>query len=101
MAHHGAGVCARASNDLAKAEIYFRKALEENPYAAGTLLELTTLSVDRNQYTQARQFLERYHKQAGYSPGSLNLAIKIEEALGDTQQRDEYSRLLRSQFADS
>lgn len=101
VAYHGAGVCARSRNDLSKAELYFRNALEQNPYASDTLLELTTLSFDRSQYAQARQFLERYHQQSGYNQGSLNLAIRIEEALGDTQQRDKFDRLLRSQFAGS
>jgi type IV pilus assembly protein PilF len=100
-AYTGAGVCARARNDLVKADVYFRQALQANPYSAGTLLELAALSYDRSQYDQAREFLQRYHKQAGYNPASLNLAIKIEEELGDTQQRDEYSLILQTQFANS
>lgn len=101
IAYTGAGVCARARNDLVKADFYFRQALQANPYSAGTLLELAALSFDRSQFDQARDFLQRYHKQVGYNPASLNLAIKIEEALGDTRQRDEYSRILQAQFADS
>ena len=96
IAYTGAGVCARAQGDLTLAENHFRNALQANPFATGTLLEMATLSYDRNQYNEARSYLLRYHKQAGYNPASLNLAIKIEEALGDKKQRDEYRRLLKA-----
>ena len=96
IAYHGAGVCARAQGDLVLAANHFLNALQANPYSTGTLLEMATLSYDRNNYNEARSYLLRYHKQAGYNPASLNFAIKIEEALGDKQQRDEYRRLLKA-----
>lgn len=93
----GAGVCARARNDLSAAEQYFRQGLKVNPLAAGTLLEIASLSVEQKKFADARQFLQRYHRQAGYNPVSLNLAIRIEDALGDKQASAEFRRLLQAQ----
>jgi type IV pilus assembly protein PilF len=101
IAYTGAGICARARNDLPLAESYFHQALDANPYAAGTLLELASLSFEQKKFLDARQYLQRYHQRVGYSPGSLDLAIKIEEALGDTRERDKYSRLLEAQLKPS
>ncbi|MFO1350221.1 MAG: type IV pilus biogenesis/stability protein PilW [Gammaproteobacteria bacterium] len=100
-AYTGAGVCARLRNDSAQAATYFRKAVEANPYATAPLLELANLSYAQRQYQEARQYLQRYHQQTDYSPASLDLAIRIEQALGDKQARDNYVRLLLSKFADS
>lgn len=101
IAYTGAGVCARRGGDPAQAERYYRQALEANPHATGTLFELAQLTHNQGRNTEAQDFLQRYHKRASFSPASLQLAIAIEAALGDTRMRDEYAQLLRSRFANS
>lgn len=101
VAYTGAGVCARLRGDPGKADEYFSQALKVNPYAAGTLLEAADLSIAQRRYIEARALLERYHRQAGYTPTSLQLAIRVEEALGERERRNRYQRLLQSQLADA
>lgn len=93
----GAGVCARLRRDLETAERYLRRALEFNPNAPGTLLELASISVERQRYQEARELLQRYHRQVGYSTVSLHLAIQVEDQIGDKDLSEEYRRLLASQ----
>jgi type IV pilus assembly protein PilF len=101
IAYTGAGVCAQLGGDLAQAERYYRQALEVNSFAPPPLLELARLKHDQGRNGEARDLLQRYHKRASFSPASLQLAIAIETALGNTVMRDEYAQLLRSRFANS
>lgn len=101
LAFTGAAICARLQNALERAEGYLRRALELDPFHGGTLLEMASLNHQQGQDTQAREFLERYHQQAGYFPQSLSLGIAIADALNDRQLRREYVELLRSRFANS
>lgn len=100
-AYAGAGTCARILGATERAEQYFRKALELNPFSAAALIEFASLSHEQGQQEQARQLLQRYHSVASYSPASLWLGISIEKNLGNNQLRQEYQRLLLSKFADS
>lgn len=96
----GAGVCATRRGDLDAAETFFSRALDVNPGAADALLALANLSVERERYGEARGFLQRYHRQVGYNPVSLKLAIQIEERLGDEKLKNEYQRLLQQAQAE-
>lgn len=100
-AYTGAGVCARLSNSLQRAEEYLRKALEQNANNPSALYEMASLYHAQGKDLQARAFLQRYHAQAGYNPASLSLGIAIEDALGGSDLRRDYARLLLTQFADS
>lgn len=101
VGYTGAGVCARLRGDNRQAKQYFLNALQANPNAAGTLLELADLSIEQGSFEEARTYLQRYHQQVGFKPTSLQLAIRVEEALGDLQKRDQYARLLKAQLADA
>ena len=98
IAYTGAGVCARRAGLLPQAEQYFRQALQANANASAALLELAIVKKDQSRYQEAREFLDSYHKRAGFSRTSLELAITIEEALGNTAMRDQYAAMLRNQF---
>ena len=100
-AYSGAGICARILGATNRAERYFRKALELNPFTESALLEMASLMHQQGNELEARQFLQRFHSRAGYIPASLWLGIDIERAAGNKQQRVEYERLLVSRFADS
>jgi type IV pilus assembly protein PilF len=100
-AYTGAAVCALAIPDRKRADAYLRKALELKPDDASALYRLADLSYGEGEYLKARAFLQRYHALAGYSPESLWLGISIEEKLGDSPLRRQYTQLLLSDFADS
>ena len=100
-AYTGAAVCALAAADRQRADGYLRKALEVKPDGASALYQLANLYYLNGDYPKARAFLQRYHTQAGYSPESLWLGISIEDKLGNSSLRQEYTTLLLSKFADS
>jgi type IV pilus assembly protein PilF len=100
-AYTGAGFCARLANKLEQAEAHLRKALEQNPNGTEALYEMAMVNHAQGKNLQARAFLQRYHSQAGYTPASLLVGIEIEDALGDSELRREYARVLLTKFADS
>lgn len=101
IAYTGAGVCARRAGDLSDAERYYKQALAQNAFAAGTLFELASLTHATKRDEEARDYLQRYHKVTSFSPASLQLAMEIEAALGNAAMEATYAQLLRTRFADS
>jgi len=99
IAYTGAGVCARLANQIAKAEQYFLQALQANAFASAAAYELAVIKKDQKRYQEARTFLDNYHKRAGFSRTSLQLAIEIEQALGNTAMREQYANMLLEQTA--
>jgi type IV pilus assembly protein PilF len=98
-AYVGLAWCARQRNDVAQTETWLRKALESNSSNAPALYELAQISQSQNKTLSARAFLQRYHAQTRPTPPSLALGVRIENAPnGDPQLRQEYAKLLRSQF---
>ena len=98
-AYVGLALCARQRNDAAQAETWLRKALESNSGNAAALYELAQISQSQNKTLSARAFLQRYHAQTRPTAPSLALGVLIESAPdGDPQLRQEYAKLLRSQF---
>ncbi len=98
-AYVGLALCAGKRNDAAQAETWLRKALESNSSNAAALYQLAQLSQTQNKTLPARAFLQRYHGQTRPTPQSLVLGVLIESAPdGDSQLRQEYATLLRSQF---
>jgi type IV pilus assembly protein PilF len=99
-AYTGAAVCALAT-DRRRADNYLRQALALKPDAGGALYQMANLYYADGDYLKARAFLQRYHAQAGYTPESLWLGISIEDKLGGSPLRQEYTQILLSKFADS
>ncbi len=100
-AYTGAGVCSRIAGNLPQAERDFRQALEHNAFASSTLFEIASVSYDLNQYQAAQNYLERYHRRNRFTSESLELAVAIEQNLGNPQMQEYYSDLLRSHLSSS
>ena len=91
-----AGVCMTQKPDLAKAEEYFRLALERKPNYGESLIQLCLLKFGQEDYLSARAFLQRYMAANPDSPGVLYLASRIEDMLDNDRGRTEYEdRLIR------
>jgi len=100
MLNTNAGVCAE-SQDLALAEEYLRRALAfDNQYPAA-LLEMGDVSLQRENYLQARAFLQRYGLVAQVSPSFLWLSYQVEVALGDTRAAAKFANEMRKKFPES
>jgi len=100
-AYENAGLCALRIPDPVKAEKYFRRALQINSKLPNSLYQMSQLSFDEHQYLEARAFLQRYFSIAEYTPQSLWLGIRIEQAQGDKEVADRYTRTLLEKFPDS
>lgn len=95
-------MCARKRGDPAQAEIWLRKALEQNPNNSVALYEMAELSQTQGKTLQGRAFLQRYHSQTRVTAQSLWLGFMMEsDKEGDPQLRREYASALSSQFPNS
>ncbi len=102
VAFTNAGVCARKMPDDAKADAYFREALQRNPNFADALGQMALLSADQARYLNARGFMQRYEGlQAPMTREMLLLGIRIELALGDRNAAQRYAQILRADFPES
>lgn len=101
FAYTNAGVCALHVPDEAKAEQYFRKAVEANPQFGNALYELAQLNYNKKNYLPARAYLQRHLEAAPHSAAALWLGVRIERALGDKSAVADYARLLKTNFPNS
>ncbi len=95
-----AGVCARKQGDSARAEQYFRRALDLDPTNLTALYELAALSYARNDYLRARAFIQRFEAKSPADASLLILAIRVEAQLGDASAEQAYRDRLASEFPD-
>jgi type IV pilus assembly protein PilF len=101
VAMSNVGVCERNAGHLDVAEQYFRKATDMKPQFAEGWLQLAEVSYQRNNYSRARDYLQRHLSLTRVSASALWLALRIERALGNTKQVEDYGRRLKSEFPSS
>jgi type IV pilus assembly protein PilF len=91
-----AGVCLVQKPDPARAEAFFRRALDEKSNYGEALIQLALLKHELGDDLHARAFLQRYLAGNPANAGILFLGYQIEERLGDERARDSFAeRLLR------
>jgi type IV pilus assembly protein PilF len=96
-----AGLCMMQKPDLAKAERFFREAVERKGTYGEALLQLCLLKFRQQDYMNARAFLERYMSSNRTTAGVLYLAAEIEGKLGNDNGREEFVNRLLREFPDS
>jgi type IV pilus assembly protein PilF len=96
-----AGLCAKRIPDMAKAEEYFRQALNKDPAFAPALLQMGLISYSKGNYMSVRGYMQRLEEVTKHSPESLWLAIRTEYALDDHEAWGNYALLLRNNFPES
>jgi type IV pilus assembly protein PilF len=97
-----AGICVyRHEEDAAKAEAYFRRALERNPKFAPALLWMIRMSLMAGEHLSARAYVQRYEGVAEHTPESLLMAVRAERSLGDRNAAARYQMMLKSRFPDA
>lgn len=101
LALTNAGTCALRNNNRAKAERYYREALELNPRQPFALLQLADIQFRNEEYLSARGYFQRYLGVARQNARSLWLGVRIENALGDQDAVSSYALLLKSNYPDS
>jgi type IV pilus assembly protein PilF len=93
--------CARGANDLAKAEQYYRGALEIDPANTDAMAGMIELAVRNENYLQARAFIQRLFLTAPPTSYHLLVCYMVEQRLGDTAAADSCARQLRGGFPNS
>lgn len=93
-----AGACMTQRPDYAKAEDYFRKALQERSTYGEALSQMAALKFKTEDYLHARAFLQRYLSGNKSSPGVLYLGVQIEKALEDERAATDYINQLLREF---
>ncbi len=93
-----AGVCANRANRSDKAEAYFREALEHKSDQPDALLQLATLSAQKQDWLKVRAFIQRRDRANKPTPESLKLAIRAERGLGDVTATEQLSQQLQRDF---
>jgi len=96
-----AGVCMLQKSDYAKAESYFRRALERRSNHPEALLQMALLKHQTADDLTARAFLQRYRIANPASPGVLYLCVLIEDVLGDQKASRECTTELLRDFPGS
>ena len=100
-ARTNAGICARASGDRAKAQTYFRQALEGNPNSGPALLALAELDLAQGDARSASALLTRYFKASPPTAQALALGVRVERQLGNKKAAATYATLLKQRFPNS
>lgn len=93
-----AGKCALQAGEVAAAEGYFRRALDIDGNHADSLVEMATLSLNKGDLLRARAFWQRRESLPIQQPALLELAIRIETALGDENAVNRYRQRLQDEF---
>ncbi len=96
-----AGTCALQAKDRTGAEQHFRAALQIDPRLAPALLSMAQLSVDQENYLQARGYYQRYLEVGPQNPRTLWLGIRIEHGMDDQDSVSSYAMKLKNKFPDS
>lgn len=97
-----AGECLiKMRTDRRGAEPYFRAALKANPRLGPALYYLADIAYARQEYLDARAYIERYFAVERDTPASLLLAVKIESRLSAEDVAREYAARLRKNFGSS
>ncbi len=96
-----AGVCARSAGDSETAETYFREALGRNPVYPDALFHMTDLAYQRENFLQARAFMQRALEATVDSPEVFWLCYQIETELDSLSQAQTCATQLRERFPDS
>ncbi len=98
--YENAAICSLKSGDQIKAEYYFERSLDYDPYRYFSLFQLAKLRLNKGEYSDIRRRLVKFHNTFGYQPGSLSLLITIEEKADNKAVAEHYAILLESQFPD-
>ena len=96
-----AGVCMQQQPDIAKAEDYFRRALDRKPTYGEALLQMSLLKFSQDDHLNARAFLQRYLRSNPTSAAVLYLGVQIEDKLGDDRARSDYEDQILREYPTS
>lgn len=96
-----AGGCALQTGQFERAQRDLRRALELDPGNAYALESMARSEFHQRRYFEARAFSQRRLAAASSTPSVLQLAIEVEQRLGDKAAASRYQEQLRKEFPDA
>lgn len=96
-----AGVCAKRKKDFNEAEGYLRRAVQLQPQNFQALYQLAEIAYTRNNFGEARAYLQRLLPVLRTSPEALWLLLRTERKGGDPAAVDSLAHQLRANFPES
>ena len=96
-----AGRCAASLGENAKAEQFFRRALNVSPGNPEAAFSLSQLTFKEGRLPEARALMKPVMQQTNPSPEALALGMCIERKLGDRSSEASYISQLRNRYPDS
>ncbi len=95
-AYENAGLCSLAAQKEDKAEQFFKKALEQDPYRKQSLIELVKLGMKRHQDSVALAQLQKHPEIVLRSKELLALAIQAAHQAKHVELEENYRRSLEN-----
>ncbi|MCQ1057034.1 type IV pilus biogenesis/stability protein PilW [Photobacterium sp. DNB23_23_1] len=99
--YENAALCSLEQGNQPQARGYFEKALSYDPYRARSMLNLSKLDIETQNFKEARVRLFKFNKRYGYKADSLWLLIQLEQLAGSDSQADKYAGILKAQYPNS
>lgn len=94
-----AGNCALSKGDTTTAQRFYNRALSYEQYAAGALLPLAEIDLERGFVAEAKSKVDKVNNYIGYSPRSVYLSVLVNRELGNHLEERKMINVLRSRFA--
>lgn len=101
QAYENAGLCMMKLGDQARAELYFRQALQHNPDQSKSIYQSAKINLEKGRLKAAEDYLRRYESLSEHNAKSLWLAVRIYRALNQPDKVASYSRRLIEGYRDS
>ncbi len=96
-----AGACALSKGDVAKAEVYYLRALRHAPNLGMALLGMAEVDFRSHRLLAARGKLRQLADGGELSAQGLWLGVRVERALGDRGAENSYGTQLRRRFPEA
>jgi type IV pilus assembly protein PilF len=96
-----AGACALKKGDVAKAEVYYTRALRRAPNLGNALLGMAEVDFRSQRLLAARSKLRQLSDRGDLNAQGLWLGVRVERALGDRAAETSYGTQLKRRFPES
>lgn len=93
-----AGICALQLPDRARAEDFFRRALQLDPKYGPALAQMAILSYTKGELLSTRAFVQRYEAVSVPGRDLLMIGLHTERKLGDRKAVEHYREQLNQRF---
>lgn len=100
-AMENAGLCELLVPNVTQAQVYFKKALQQDPDRSTSYYELARINYNQGNYNVAKQYLNGYNSTEAISPDAFWLGVEIANKLKDVGMMLKYGALLAKHFPNS